>query len=134
VVVARRCEKKGAGEITFLDIIASLDDRETIVPVVGHVASEGYGLVSQGHLTVITAVRAWIPVSRTGELLIVRRNFPVISRDQNSRNPAAPLGVPAAGVASPDYSCISRKSPPAAAPETAATGRFRLRRLSCRDV
>ena len=42
VEVARRCNEEGADEITFLDIIASSDDRETIVPVVGHVASEGY--------------------------------------------------------------------------------------------
>ncbi len=40
VEVARRYDKEGADEITFLDITASSDDRETIVHVVEAVASE----------------------------------------------------------------------------------------------
>jgi cyclase len=38
--VARRYDQEGADEITFLDITASSDDRETIVHVVEHVANE----------------------------------------------------------------------------------------------
>ncbi|MDH5766245.1 MAG: HisA/HisF-related TIM barrel protein, partial [Gammaproteobacteria bacterium] len=38
VEVARRYDKEGADEITFLDITASSDDRETIVHVVEQVA------------------------------------------------------------------------------------------------
>jgi cyclase len=40
VEVARRYDKEGADEITFLDITASSDDRETIVHMVEHVAEE----------------------------------------------------------------------------------------------
>jgi len=40
VEVARRYDKEGADEITFLDITASSDERETIVHVVEQVASE----------------------------------------------------------------------------------------------
>ncbi len=40
VEVARRYNQEGADEITFLDITASSDDRETIVHVVEQVASE----------------------------------------------------------------------------------------------
>ncbi len=40
VEVARRYDKEGADEITFLDITASSDDRETMVHVVEHVAEE----------------------------------------------------------------------------------------------
>jgi len=40
VEVARRYDKEGADEITFLDITASSDDRDTIVHVVEAVASE----------------------------------------------------------------------------------------------
>ena len=40
VEVARRYDKEGADEITFLDITASSDDRDTIVHVVEHVAEE----------------------------------------------------------------------------------------------
>ncbi|MES9868472.1 MAG: imidazole glycerol phosphate synthase subunit HisF [Sedimenticola sp.] len=40
VEVARRYNEEGADEITFLDITASSDDRETIVHVVEEVASE----------------------------------------------------------------------------------------------
>ncbi|VAX08915.1 Imidazole glycerol phosphate synthase cyclase subunit HisF [hydrothermal vent metagenome] len=40
VEVARRYDREGADEITFLDITASSDDRETIVQVVEQVASE----------------------------------------------------------------------------------------------
>ena len=40
VEVARRYDAEGADEITFLDITASSDDRETIVHVVEHVANE----------------------------------------------------------------------------------------------
>ncbi|MCW8907427.1 MAG: imidazole glycerol phosphate synthase subunit HisF [Sedimenticola sp.] len=40
VEVARRYNREGADEITFLDITASSDDRETIVHVVERVASE----------------------------------------------------------------------------------------------
>lgn len=40
VEVARRYNEEGADEITFLDITASSDDRETIVHVVERVASE----------------------------------------------------------------------------------------------
>lgn len=40
VEVARRYNEQGADEITFLDITASSDDRETIVDVVQQVASE----------------------------------------------------------------------------------------------
>lgn len=40
VEVARRYDKEGADEITFLDITASSDDRETIVHVVEDVAEE----------------------------------------------------------------------------------------------
>ncbi|NKB78058.1 MAG: imidazole glycerol phosphate synthase subunit HisF [Gammaproteobacteria bacterium] len=40
VEVARRYDEQGADEITFLDITASSDDRETIVNVVEQVASE----------------------------------------------------------------------------------------------
>jgi len=40
VAVARRYNEEGADEITFLDITASSDDRETIVHVVEQVASE----------------------------------------------------------------------------------------------
>ena len=40
VEVARRYDREGADEITFLDITASSDDRETIVHVVEQVASE----------------------------------------------------------------------------------------------
>ena len=38
VEVARRYDREGADEITFLDITASSDDRETIVHVVEQVA------------------------------------------------------------------------------------------------
>ena len=37
VEVAKRYDAEGADEITFLDITASSDDRETIVHVVGYV-------------------------------------------------------------------------------------------------
>jgi imidazole glycerol-phosphate synthase subunit HisF len=40
VEVAKRYDKEGADEITFLDITASSDDRETMVHVVEEVASE----------------------------------------------------------------------------------------------
>ena len=40
VEIARRYDQQGADEITFLDITASSDDRETMVQVVEHVASE----------------------------------------------------------------------------------------------
>ncbi|MCW8853926.1 MAG: imidazole glycerol phosphate synthase subunit HisF, partial [Gammaproteobacteria bacterium] len=40
VEVARRYDKEGADEITFLDITASSDDRETIVHVVEQVAEQ----------------------------------------------------------------------------------------------
>lgn len=40
VEVARRYDEQGADEITFLDITASIDDRETIVHVVEDVASQ----------------------------------------------------------------------------------------------
>lgn len=40
VEVARRYDLEGADEITFLDITASSDDRETIVHVVEHVAEQ----------------------------------------------------------------------------------------------
>ncbi|HCB11966.1 MAG TPA: imidazole glycerol phosphate synthase subunit HisF [Gammaproteobacteria bacterium] len=40
VEIARRYDEQGADEITFLDITASSDDRETIVHVVEQVASE----------------------------------------------------------------------------------------------
>jgi cyclase len=40
VEVARRYDQEGADEITFLDITASSDDRETIVHVVEEVANE----------------------------------------------------------------------------------------------
>jgi cyclase len=40
VEVARRYDAEGADEITFLDITASSDDRETIVHMVEHVANE----------------------------------------------------------------------------------------------
>lgn len=40
VEVARRYDKEGADELTFLDITASSDDRETIVHVVERVAEE----------------------------------------------------------------------------------------------
>ena len=40
VEVARRYDREGADEITFLDITASSDDRETIVHVVEQVASQ----------------------------------------------------------------------------------------------
>ena len=40
VEVARRYDEQGADELTFLDITASSDDRETIVPVVEAVASQ----------------------------------------------------------------------------------------------
>lgn len=40
VEVARRYDEQGADELTFLDITASSDDRETMVHVVEHVAEE----------------------------------------------------------------------------------------------
>lgn len=40
VEIARRYDDEGADELTFLDITASSDDRDTIVPVVESVASE----------------------------------------------------------------------------------------------
>jgi cyclase len=40
VEVARRYDAEGADEITFLDITASSDDRDTIIHVVEHVAEE----------------------------------------------------------------------------------------------
>ena len=40
VEIARRYDQEGADEITFLDITASSDDRETMVHVVERVASE----------------------------------------------------------------------------------------------
>ena len=40
VEIARRYDQEGADEITFLDITASSDDRETLVHVVEQVASE----------------------------------------------------------------------------------------------
>ncbi len=40
VEIARRYDDEGADELTFLDITASSDDRDTIVPVVEAVASE----------------------------------------------------------------------------------------------
>src|SRR5210317_1302985 len=40
VEVARRYDEQGADEITFLDITASSDDRETIVHMVEEVASQ----------------------------------------------------------------------------------------------
>lgn len=40
VEIARRYDDEGADELTFLDITASSDERETIVPVVEAVASE----------------------------------------------------------------------------------------------
>ena len=40
VEVARRYDQEGADEITFLDITASSDNRDTIVHVVEHVAEE----------------------------------------------------------------------------------------------
>ncbi|VAW56164.1 Imidazole glycerol phosphate synthase cyclase subunit HisF, partial [hydrothermal vent metagenome] len=40
VEVARRYDREGADEITFLDITASSDDRETIVHVVEQVADQ----------------------------------------------------------------------------------------------
>jgi cyclase len=40
VEVARRYDQEGADELTFLDITASSDDRDTIVHVVEHVAEQ----------------------------------------------------------------------------------------------
>ena len=47
VEIARRYDEQGADEITFLDITASSDDRETIVHVVEQVAEQVQGLVAR---------------------------------------------------------------------------------------
>ena len=59
VEVARRYDREGADEITFLDITATHDNRDTIVHVVEQVASEVFipltvGAVSYTHLTLPT--------------------------------------------------------------------------------
>ncbi len=58
VEVARRYNQEGADEITFLDITASSDDRETIVHVVEQVASEVFiPLTVGGGIRVVDDVR-----------------------------------------------------------------------------
>ncbi|MBL3589483.1 MAG: imidazole glycerol phosphate synthase subunit HisF [gamma proteobacterium endosymbiont of Lamellibrachia anaximandri] len=58
VEVARRYNEEGADEITFLDITASSDDRETIVHVVEQVASEVFiPLTVGGGIRVVEDVR-----------------------------------------------------------------------------
>ena len=48
VEIARRYDDEGADELTFLDITASSDDRDTIVPVVETVASEVFIALTVG--------------------------------------------------------------------------------------
>ena len=58
VEVARRYNEEGADEITFLDITASSDDRETIVHVVEDVASEVFiPLTVGGGIRVVDDIR-----------------------------------------------------------------------------
>ena len=58
VEVARRYDEQGADEITFLDITASSDDRDTIVHVVEDVASQVFiPLTVGGGIRVIEDVR-----------------------------------------------------------------------------
>jgi cyclase len=58
VEVARRYDAEGADEITFLDITASSDDRDTIVHVVEHVADEVFiPLTVGGGIRTINDVR-----------------------------------------------------------------------------
>lgn len=58
VEVARRYNQEGADEITFLDITASSDDRETIVHVVEDVASEVFiPLTVGGGIRVVEDIR-----------------------------------------------------------------------------
>lgn len=58
VEVARRYNEEGADEITFLDITASSDDRETIVHVVEDVASEVFiPLTVGGGVRVVDDIR-----------------------------------------------------------------------------
>ncbi|MDX1488572.1 MAG: imidazole glycerol phosphate synthase subunit HisF, partial [Acidiferrobacterales bacterium] len=58
VEVARRYDEQGADEITFLDITASSDDRETMVHVVEAVASEVFiPLTVGGGIRELTDVR-----------------------------------------------------------------------------
>lgn len=73
-------------------------------------------LVSPGRKAAVNlpfdAVPAWIPASRTGESLIDRRVFPVISSDQTNRYPAASVDV-AASVVGPvmvvDWSDLNKR-------------------------
>jgi len=58
VEVARRYDREGADEITFLDITASSDDRETMVHVVEQVASEVFiPLTVGGGIRVLEDIR-----------------------------------------------------------------------------
>ncbi|MBE2293344.1 MAG: imidazole glycerol phosphate synthase subunit HisF, partial [Phycisphaerales bacterium] len=58
VEIARRYDQEGADEITFLDITASSDDRETMVHVVEQVASEVFiPLTVGGGIRVLDDVR-----------------------------------------------------------------------------
>jgi cyclase len=58
VEIARRYDKEGADEITFLDITASSDDRETMVHVVEQVASEVFiPLTVGGGIRVVEDIR-----------------------------------------------------------------------------
>jgi len=58
VEIARRYDQQGADEITFLDITASSDDRETMVHVVEQVASEVFiPLTVGGGIRVLDDVR-----------------------------------------------------------------------------
>ena len=58
VEIARRYDQEGADEITFLDITASHEDRETIVHVVERVASEVFiPLTVGGGIRVVEDIR-----------------------------------------------------------------------------
>ncbi len=61
VEVARRYDKEGADEITFLDITASSDNRDTIVQVVEQVASEVFiPLTVGGGIRKVEDIRAML--------------------------------------------------------------------------
>ena len=82
VEVARRYNEEGADEITFLDITASSDERETMVHVVEQVASEVFI-----PLTVGGGIRTLDDIRRIASLPSTRPLNP--SYTANTSNPAA---------------------------------------------
>ena len=96
VAVARRYDEQGADEITFLDITASSDDRETMVHVVEQVASEVFiPLTVGGGIRVLEDVRRMLNAGADK----VSINTAAVARPEFVREAAEHFGAQAIVVA-----------------------------------